>query len=284
MWQHQHTYSHHSYTNEPQNDPDLHHFTYILRVHKKFQYDNKYQYQSNWWYVVAAYLFTVFGECVWIPYSMLETGTMYSGVLKFKDTDRPGKVLGFRLHLAAYTFIVMIIPLFTHSSIWRGTIAVTLHIATLGITFAIFSQINHLTEDSVEAGMKDRGPKSPVALTTNPSPSLETDLKLAAVIDSWAAAQVETSNNFAPDSLLWHVLSNGLNHQIEHHLFPGLNHCHLHHIAPVVRKICEEYGVNYTCYDNWTSLWGATLAWYDKLSIDNDTMTATATEGQGKSR
>ena len=64
------------------------------------------------------------------------------------------------------------------------------------------------------------------------------------------------------------MLSNGLNLQIEHHLFPGLNHCHLHHIAPVVRETCEEFGVDYKCYDTWSDLMTATLRWYEKLSVD----------------
>jgi hypothetical protein len=50
----------------------------------------------------------------------------------------------------------------------------------------------------------------------------------------WAADQ-ETSNNFCSQSLLRHVISNGLNHQIEHH-YLLLNACHLHLIAPVSSK------------------------------------------------
>ena len=234
-------------------------------MHKRFLYEAKYQYQSNWLYVILAYVFTVFGECCWIPISMLETGSLYNGALRLQDRDRPIKAIGFCLHTAAYVFIVMIIPLFTSETLGHGLAAVTVHIATLGITFALFSQINHLTQDSVEAGSRDRGGN---ATTKSASNGGVVDPKKEALIDSWAAAQVETSNNFAPNSLLWHILSNGLNHQIEHHLFPGLNHCHLHHIAPVVRQTCEEYGVNYTSYDTWSSLWAATLQWYDKLSVE----------------
>lgn len=87
---------------------------------------------------------------------------------------------------------------------------------------------------------------------------------------SWAVAQVETSNNFAIDSALWHVLSNGLNLQIEHHLFPGLNHCHLHHIAPIVKTTCQEYGVRYKSYETWTDIMGATLKWLRQLASSNE--------------
>ncbi len=54
--------------------------------------------------------------------------------------------------------------------------------------------------------------------------------------------------------------------KIEHHLFPGLNHCHLPLIAPVVRKTCQEFDVNYNCYFSWTDLMQSTIRWLKKLS------------------
>jgi fatty acid desaturase len=163
-----------------------------------------------------------------------------------------------RLHNLGYLLLVMVVPFWTHASAWTALAAVTLHVATLGIIFAIFSQINHLNELSLESDMETRqnDATSNGAKTRNPQ-----------LVHSWAAAQVETSNNFASQSWLWHVLSNGLNHQIEHHLFPGLNHAHLHHIAPVVRQTCEEFGVTYKSYESWADIMAATMRWYRQLSV-----------------
>jgi hypothetical protein len=86
--------------------------------------------------------------------------------------------------------------------------------------------------------------------------------------------QVETSNDVCSQSSLWHTLSNGLNHQIEDQLFPGLNHCHLYLIAPVVQQTSEEYGVNYKSYETWSELLGATLEWFEKLSVDDEKVQA----------
>jgi fatty acid desaturase len=255
LWQHQHTYAHHSFTNEFDNDPDIRHFDFILRVHKRIRYEEQYRYQRNWMVVLLAYLFVVFGTCFYIPWGMIETGTLY-GMVNWQDKDRPSKAFGMRIHLALYTFLIMVLPFFTHASSWMAFLAVFVHISTLGIVFAIFSQINHLNESSIGRNMDDR------ALSAN-------NKRDPRLVDSWAAAQVETSNNFASDSLLWYVLSNGLNHQIEHHLFPGLNHCHLHHIVPVVRETCREYGVEYKCFDTWSDLMDETLKWYSKLSYDD---------------
>ncbi len=256
MWQQQHTYGHHSFTNEVSHDPDVHHFDRLLRVHKGVPYDPKYRNQKSWLYVAFAYSLVVFGTAFFIPISMMQTGSLY-GVVEWHDKGRPSKAIGMRLHNLGYFLIVMVAPFLNHSSAWTALAAVSLHIATLGITFAIFSQINHLNEASLESDMETRQ-KDAASGNASRDPYLA---------HSWAAAQVETSNNFASQSWLWHLLSNGLNHQIEHHLFPGLNHAHLHHIAPVVRQTCQEYGVNYKSYDSWAEIMTATLRWYRELSI-----------------
>jgi fatty acid desaturase len=258
LWQHQHTYGHHSFTNEFGHDPDLHHFDKFIRVHKRIKYQYQFRYQSNWLYVMLAYLFVVFGTCFFIPWGVLSTNSLY-GIIDWSDQNRPGKYFGMQFHLALYIFTVALVPLFMHESFISAACAVYLHIGTLGLTFALFSQINHLNEPSLQSDLISRRRNK---TTIQPS-SNQPDARL---IHSWAAAQVETSNNFASQSMFWHLASNGLNHQIEHHLFPGLNHCHLHHIAPVVKATCMEFGVQYKSYDTWNDLMNATLAWFDELS------------------
>jgi len=253
VWQHQHTYAHHSYTNEFDKDPDLHHFDQLLRVHKNIQHRSVHNNQKSRLWVAIAYAFVCFGTCFWIPWGVLTSGTLH-GIVEWQDRDRTSKEIGLRLHWYTYIFVIMVLPFFAHESKMTAAFAVYIHISTIGVVFAIFSQINHLNEPSVEADLETRKTSS------TPRSSI--------IKDSWAAAQVETSNNFASCSFLWHFLSNGLNHQIEHHLFPGLNHGHLHRIAPTVRDTCIEYGVVYKSYDTWGDLMNATLEWYEKLSVD----------------
>ena len=168
-----------------------------------------------------------------------------------------------RLHLLSYVLFIMVLPFFVHTSAWSAFAAAFIHIATMGIVFGVFSQINHLNEHALEADLETRMMQQQEEEGNGSSSNRD-----PRIVHSWAAAQIETSNNFATDSLFWHVMSNGLNHQIEHHLFPGLNHCHLHHISPIVKKTCEEYGVQYKSYETWNDLVTATLEWYSKLSID----------------
>jgi len=189
---------------------------------------------------------------------VLTDGTLY-GIFDWNDKDRPTKFYGMLLHLIFYVGIIVVLPIIMHESMAKAALAIYLHVATIGITFALFSQINHLNEPSLESDMHSR--QCQLSLEKE---SKKRDPRLTL---SWAAAQVETSNNFASRSTFWHVVSNGLNHQIEHHLFPGLNHGHLHHIAPIVKRTCEEYGVEYKSYDTWNQLMNATLEWFDKLSV-----------------
>jgi linoleoyl-CoA desaturase len=248
MWQHQHTYAHHSFTNQFDHDPDLHHFSLLLKVHQRFQNNPIYSWQRNPLVVFMAYTLVVFGTCVWIPIGMLRDGSLY-GLVEYTDRHRPWRAFGMMAHLAFYVVLVMIVPFWTASTWYRALGAVILHVSTSGLLFGMFSQINHLNESSlmVEQCHNDKA-KSPI------------------VAHSWAASQVETSNNFCTDSAIWHILSNGLNLQIEHHLFPGLNHSHLHRIAPIVKSTCDEFGVMYKTYNSWTEIMGATLSWLDKLS------------------
>ena len=267
VWQHQHTYGHHSYTNEFDYDPDLHHFHLMLRVHERVPPNKrKYGKQSSWLYVVYSFTFVAFATCVAIPLFMLKKGHLY-GVVNFQDKIRPMRNIGLQLHVAIYGLIVIVAPLFTNSSPLHGLLAVYVHIATMGVLFGLFSQINHLTESALHSDMHTRLSKNGKNCDSSSDSSSKSLANAVSVKDSWAATQVETSNNFANSSLLSYILSNGLNFQIEHHLFPGLNHCHLHHIAPVVRQTCEEYGVNYKCYDSWGEVMSALLDWFAKLSV-----------------
>jgi Fatty acid desaturase len=270
MWQHQHTFAHHSHTNQFHADPDLHHFTSLLRVHQQFPQASIYKNQTQFLYVVFCYAFVVFGTCFWVPIGMMQQGTLY-GMLDWTDAphQRPLRAAGMLMHLIAYVGFIMIWPFSTHLPWYKAITAVFAHVATSGLIFAMFSQINHLNEASLMIS-EDENSNINDDLSNKKQGDSEQKSDSMNLKSSWAVAQVETSNNFAIDSALWHVLSNGLNLQIEHHLFPGLNHCHLHHIAPIVQATCQEYGVRYKSYPTWTDVMGATLDWLHQLATSKE--------------
>lgn len=162
--------------------------------------------------------------------------------------DVPRRTCGMRVHFVGYTVLVLVMPFVVHNTWIGAALAVLAHVSTSGMLFALFSQINHLNHDSLDTA------------------ALQGYQSHREGKNSWAMRQVETSNNFATHSGVWHVLSNGLNLQIEHHLFPGLNHCHLHHITDTVQETCAEYGVRYKSYEGWWDVFAATREWLDRLS------------------
>lgn len=68
----------------------------------------------------------------------------------------------------------------------------------------------------------------------------------------WVKNQVETSSNVG--GWLLAQMNGGLNYQIEHHLFPRVHHSNYPYLAPIVRRVCEQRGIQYvhfpTIFDN----------------------------------
>ena len=69
----------------------------------------------------------------------------------------------------------------------------------------------------------------------------------------WAVKQVLGTSNWCSGSVLANLVSGGLNHQIEHHLFPSMN-IHLYPtISPIVRQACKEFDLPYYDYPSFAS-------------------------------
>jgi len=267
LWLNQHTYAHHSHTNDFDRDPDMHHFPF-LRTHKRTKFQNKYLAQAYRVYVWLWYLFITFGECLWLPIRSMMFESLYE-LCRF-----PGPGFGFfgwfitLLHFVGFSTVIIYTP-FVSLPLASAITVVLLYLSITGIFFGVFSQINHLNEESVK---KDDGKKTIGLISKNESDKNLSIRVRKLNIDSWATSQVKTSNNFCNDSIFWSVWSNGLNFQIEHHLFPGINHEYLHLIAPVVRKTCTEYGVPYKSFNSIGDISSATLLYYRRLAnrdIDN---------------
>jgi fatty acid desaturase len=250
MWQHQHTYAHHSHTNEFEKDPDLHHFDMFLRYHKRYVPHPVYKNQTSKLFVVFAFLFTSFGQCYWIPIRFIQERSLY-GAVRWTDRKRFVRTVLFFTHFLVYSGIVMFLPFFIYESTIAAGIASLLPMTTAGLLFAVCSQIGHVTESCNDKFNVDTIQKRHVVAQ-----------------NSWAAEQIETTNDFCPQSNIWHVLANGLTLQVEHHLFPGLNHCHLQLIQPIIEATCLEYNVNYKKYNSWNDVMNATFEYLNKLAIE----------------
>jgi linoleoyl-CoA desaturase len=76
------------------------------------------------------------------------------------------------------------------------------------------------------------------------------DLDSGKMEDEWAVHQIKTTANCATKNKLVTWLIGGLNFQIEHHLFPKISHVHYPALHDIIKKICEERGLQYIEFKN----------------------------------
>jgi len=69
----------------------------------------------------------------------------------------------------------------------------------------------------------------------------------------FAEAQIRTSADWAPDSLVSSFVWGGLNTQIVHHLFPGIAHIHYPVLTRIIVDVCREKGIPYNSYPTFAS-------------------------------
>jgi fatty acid desaturase len=255
MWYHQHTYAHHSHTNDGENDPDMHH-CFWFRLTEVTKHWSVHRLQASRLYTYLTWSVTAFGDSTVVPIKSLLTGKISATTGLFLGVSSPhgSTTLGglpYIMHVLVHNSIysaLLFAPLFTVGG-WQAAIQIVIVIALTGWMFGFFSQINHCNEHAHKGAAEyDENGKA----------------------RGWAMRQVETSTNWANASTFWTLFSNHLNYQIEHHLFPGVNHCYLHIIAPVVRDTCKEHGVKYDAHESFFTALAATAECMMGLSLPSE--------------
>lgn len=64
----------------------------------------------------------------------------------------------------------------------------------------------------------------------------------------WAAHQLITTTDFAPENWIVTHLFGGFNHHVAHHLFPHISHIHYPALTQLVRATATEFGLPYNCF------------------------------------
>lgn len=129
-----------------------------------------------------------------------------------------------------YVFLFGFVPIYV-LGFWPALVALVLFHFTFGLVLTAVFQLAHMN-DKVEY------PK------VTPNLSVE---------DEWAAHQLRTTINFAPNSAMLRWYLGGMNYQIEHHLFSGLHHRYYAVIAATVRETAIEFGLPYKVYPSWAA-------------------------------
>ncbi|MGN6421323.1 MAG: fatty acid desaturase family protein [Pseudobacter sp.] len=220
MWNVKHNVIHHAYTNVDgvDDDIDIQPWMRMSSTQKKYRL-HKYQHIYFWFLYSLLYILWIF---------VLD----YQKYFKSKIGSMPLKKMKLSDHVVFWSFKVLNLFLFIGLPIYTmgftsWLISFLIFTIVAGLVLSLVFQLAHTVEH-----------------TAFPMPD-EVTGKLE---DEWAVHQIKTTANFATNNKVVCWLVGGLNFQIEHHLFPKISHVHYPAISKIIRKTCQEYGINYIEY------------------------------------
>lgn len=226
-WSTAHNFVHHTYTNIPGVDHDLDPGPFMLFSAKA---NPHWIYRFQHLYAFALYFLTFI---VWVfkkDFQQVLAPDPRTG--KPVPRRRVVEVIVSKLvHLCLFVGLPLLVSGYAP---WQVIVGYFTAISMAGLTLALIFQLAHVVEGTAFPTVGD-GQR---------------------VHDGWAAHQLRTTANFAPDSAFWNFFTGGLNHQVEHHLLYKIAHCHYPAIAPIVAEVAARHGVPYQVYPSF----GAALA------------------------
>ncbi|RHZ54733.1 hypothetical protein Glove_423g15 [Diversispora epigaea] len=83
----------------------------------------------------------------------------------------------------------------------------------------------------------------------------------------WAEMQVVTTQDYAHESFFCTYIVGSLNFQAVHHIFPHISQHHYHKIGPLVREICQEFGIKYYYKETFWEAIGSHIEFLKLMSV-----------------
>jgi acyl-lipid (7-3)-desaturase (Delta-4 desaturase) len=227
LWMEQH-WTHHSYTNHPEKDPDAFGAEPFLLFsdyplgHPKRTWFHRYQVFFYLFVLAGYWLSSVFNPEI---LDLKQRGAMGVGLRMDNDfiKSRRKYAIFWRIYYIA-TNVVLPFYRFGFTSQMFGLIM--LMGASESLALAVLFSLSHNFINS------DRDP-----LTSS---------KKAGEPVCWYKTQVETSCTYG--GFLAGCFTGGLNFQVEHHIVPRMSSAYYPYIAPKIREICAKHNVRYVYY------------------------------------
>jgi linoleoyl-CoA desaturase len=235
FWHHKHNVLHHTYTNVDGVDDDLDAGPFLrLAPTQRRRWFHRFQH----WYELPLLGFLA------AKWTLLDDWVVLArGKIGDYPIPRPRGWDLVQLVAGKVVFLswAVVLPLAVHPALpVAGAFALT--VAVLGITLGVVFQLAHVVEGTQ---------------ITSPPEGAGERLELP-----WVEHQLATTADFSPHSRLVTWFVGGLNFQVEHHLFPRVSHVHYSALAQIVRRTCQEQGVNHLRNE---TLWGALRSHFRRL-------------------
>lgn len=239
-WKIQHNVLHHTYTNIAGFDEDIDHKGPIrlsenlpLRPYHRFQY------------IYAFFFYGFMTLSMYVNDFKRLKKYKEAGLLAAQDKTLNNELTWMLIRKAVYTAAILGLPIwltdFTFLQVICGFFVMQF-VASIILSFVF--QMAHVVEGAEQ-------------YSDAPEMSVE-----------WHVHQLNTTSDFARHSpvLSWYV--GGLNYQIEHHLFPTICHVHYKEIAPIVQKLCEQYGIPYNLKKGFATALGSHVKRLKQLGLE----------------
>lgn len=220
MWRTKHNVIHHTYTNIHGMDDDIEARPLLRLCDEQRHYGiHKYQHVYFWLAYSFLYMYWVFVS----DYKKYFTGKI--GAVELPRMNGSAHFY-FWFYKVAHGFIFVALPIYLVGFMpWLiGFLSMSL---VAGFVLSIVFQLAHTVEHTH------------FPLPDNATGKME---------DEWAIHQIKTTANFATRNKLVSWLVGGLNFQVEHHLFPKISHVHYPAISRIIKRACQEYGIQYIEY------------------------------------
>lgn len=223
VWSYEHLIGHHMHPNHDHLDPDVVTKRADIRRIKPFQkWLPHYRFQHI--YMIILYMFLS------IRMKILDTYVFFSLRKANIHLNPPpvGEIAMFTANKLSHPLLLQdSTPLFLYLLYLTVFLNILAELVT-GFLLGVLSQVSHINAD-----------------VGYPNP------KMCSVNTTWSQMQISTAIDFATDSLLWNILSGGLNCQVCHHLFPGILTIHFKNLTSIMKETCSEFGVKYNCYSTY---------------------------------
>lgn len=220
MWRTKHNVIHHTYTNIHGMDDDIE-ARPLLRLCDEQRHYKIHQYQHVYFWLAYSFLYMY-----WVfvsDYTKYITGKI--GQVELPRMSGSAHFY-FWFYKLSHAFIFVALPIYVVGFLpWLiGFLSMSL---VAGFVLSIVFQLAHTVEHTH------------FPLPDNATGKME---------DEWAIHQIKTTANFATRNKLVSWLVGGLNFQVEHHLFPKISHVHYPAISRIIKRACQEYGIQYIEY------------------------------------